>query len=659
MRPICRPFAAAALTLATLAGLILAASPTGARAQDAALLEVTSTGTYEVQTAGVPARVTWDVSVYNNDPSTTPTGPGTVFFYTGLSVPVVQGASALVASDTGGSTLDVSVEDSADSVIHRADIEFGEPLFFGETYAFRLTYDLVDVRAPGVLVNANYAFLPVVGFGKLSTVTVNTPAGEPWVVSLEGDECAGDGPTFTCEGSDSYYLAALVEASQPSATTTANFEVPLADGNLTIALSYFRGEEAVAQHHQELMTAALPVIEQVYGFDYSGPPAVDISQGGRQSIFGYEGLTGCEDDRCEIVISPIADDYTVLHELAHLWSDIYDERWLSEGFAQLLALEVAPQLPEGLVRGPAPQRSPSTIDLALDDWEQLGSAINASDEERDRIAAGYDYSLRFIEELRFRFGMDTLRAVNRNIAGSGTPADSRRFMNVLEGATGENLDDLFLVWVFPGSYREILADRRDAKDRLDTLRGQLADEGLPGDALLSIEQSVADWDIAAARTALDELEDNLGTYIELDGLLATLAADAEAAGLALPSDIEDALLRFDFVAARNLLDSAGLAVIAYERADEKVGASRGIWEKFGLLGRDPDGELNAAKEAFESGDFSFSRERSDSASDTVDDASSVALRRVLIVAGIFAILAVAIGVAFAVGQLRGRAAAEL
>lgn len=649
---------AAALTLAILLCLVQFRSPAGVAAQEAALLDVTSTATYDIQTAGVPARVTWDVSVYNNDPSTASSGPGTVFFYTGLSVPVVQGASAIVASSAGGSPLDVVVADTPESAIERADVEFDDPLFFGETYAFRLTYDLVDVRVPGALVTSNYTFLPVVGFGKLSTVTVNTPQGDPWVVSLEGDECAGDGPTFTCEGSDSYYLAALVEASQPSATSVSSFEVPLADGNLAVTLTYFLGEEAVAAHHQEVITQGLPVIEQVYGFDYSGPLALNVSQGGRQSIFGYEGLTGCEDDRCEIVISPIADDYTVLHELAHLWSDIYEERWLAEGFAQLVPLAVAPQLPGGVIAGAPPVRAASTIDLALDDWEQLGSAINASDDELDRISAGYDYSLRFLEDLRFRFGMDTLRAVNRNIAGSGAAADSRRYMNVLEDATGENLDELFLLWVFPDSAAPLLTDRRAAKDRLAVLRQALADEGLPADVLLSIEESVTDWQVGEAQTALDQIEADLDSYVDLSDQLSTLTADAADAGLTLPSDITDALLRFDFVAARNLLDSAALAITAYARAEEKVDASRSFWEKFGLLGSDPNGEMRSAKGAFESGDFSFSRERSDAAANTIDDASSVAFRRILIVAGIFTILAIAIGVAFAVGHLRQRAVTE-
>ena len=62
--------------------------------------------------------------------------------------------------------------------------------------------------------------------------------------------------------------------------------------------------------------------------------------------------------------------------------------------------------------------------------------------------------------------MQALQAVNRNIATSGKPADSRRFMDLMEEATGKNMDNLFLVWVFPDSYGQVLADRREARDRL-------------------------------------------------------------------------------------------------------------------------------------------------------------------------------------------------
>ena len=48
---------------------------------------------------------------------------------------------------------------------------------------------------------------------------------------------------------------------------------------------------------------------------------------------------------------------------------------------------------------------------------------------------------------------ETLREVNRAIAESDDPADSRRYMDALEEASGINPDALFLLWVFPDSTR--------------------------------------------------------------------------------------------------------------------------------------------------------------------------------------------------------------
>ncbi len=360
-----------------------------------------------------------------------------------------------------------------------------------------------------------------------------------------------------------------------------------------------------------------------------------------------------------MVISPVADDYTVLHELSHLWSSIFSERWLAEGFAQLVPEETAPQLPEGVLTGEPPARTPSTYPLQLDDWrEELTPVIGADGDAVERIAAGYDYSLRFLQDLRGEYGMETLRAVNRNIAGSGEAADSRRFMGVLEEATGENLDTDFLTWVFPRSYEPILADRRQVKERSAAVRLRLSDEGLPDDGLVGIDRAAREWSFTTALSLLDTLEANLDTYVELVELEDDLKSDANGAGLTLSSDITDVLNQFDFEAAQTLLASGQAALDAYRDAAERVDGDRSIWERFGMLGSDPGEQLEAAEDAFAAGNFTQSREHSLRAEELIDDASSVALRRLLVVGGFFGILALVIGLAIAVGQWRRRASAE-
>jgi hypothetical protein len=655
MRPIPRVLAPVLLFLVLAASFVATDTDSPARAQ-APTLVYTSSVTYDVATTDQPVRVRWDVSIVNNDPETVDDGSGFIQFYEALALPVIPGAGDLSATDADGATLDVTVSDE-EQIVDLARVEFSRPLFFGDTYAFTLTYDVVSSQADGVLVTPNYIFVPAVAAGENASVTVNTPAGAPWEVSLDEQECAANGNTFVCSGKQAGYLAAIVEASQPGATASEAFDVPLPGGTLTVTLRYFAGQEAAAAHQRALITAALPVIEQVMGFDYAGPATLDISHGGRQAILGYEGVTSCGTDSCDVVVSPVADDYTVLHELSHLWSKIFRERWLSEGFAQLVPEEVAPQLPEGTVTGDPPTRTPSTYPLQLDDWgEELTPVIGADDAAVERIDAGYDYSLRFLQDLRGEFGMETLRAVNRNIAGSGEQADSRRFMDVLEDATGANLDTEFLTWVFPRSYEPTLSDRREARQRAADIRARLTDEQLPDDGLIAIDRAIKEWSFTAALASLDTLEANIDTYVDLSEQLRDLESDANGAGLTLAPNIEDALMGFDFEAARTLITSAETALTAYRGAQADVRADRSLWERFGLLGSDPDGELDEAKDAFEAGNFTQARGHSERASEMVDEASSVAVRRMLVVAGFLAVLALVIAVAIGVGQYRRRAA---
>ena len=632
------PFAA--LLPATL--FILVPGP-HARADDA--LRITSTITYDVKTTDGPVRVTWDVAIANNDPETSPHSSGTLSYYYTVNLPVIRGADNASAADENGIPLDVSIEDIDSGVAQRAAVGFADPLYYQETYAFRLLYELPNIRSEGILITPTYAYLPLITAGDESTVVVNTPQGAPWEVTLESAECPQAANTFTCSGPGGAYVAATVEVTQPAATAKTSFTVELQGKTIQVQQAYLAGEDAAAAHQRDLIAAALPFIETAYGITYDGPEAVSLSQGGRQAVLGYEGLASCAANQCEVVLSPVADDYTVVHEITHLWSGIYARRWLAEGFADLIAHEVVPQLPPGLFQGAVTDRPPSNVPLQIEDWGSPENIVGAEEDELAIIEAGYDYSLRFLQLLRADHGLEALRTVNRTIAAEPGPADSRRFMDLMESTTGANLDEDFLVWVFPDSYRPILASRRNAINRLDALKARLAEEGLPETTLDSIKTRISAWEFDEALAAIDTLETNIDTYAEISAELNTIERDASAAGLTMPNDIVDALNRFDFNAARNLLESSRLAIDSYQAAREKVGAPRNLWERFGQLGNDPDDDLRDAKTAFERGQFTPSAELSDEAADAVDNASATAFRRILLAAAFMALLAALIGAA--------------
>ncbi len=645
--------------LASAALIVVCLLSAGAATGDEDKVHVVSSVTYDVITAAAPVHAAWDVTMTNNDPATSNTGSGTGLYYNTLQLPLLRGAANVSALSGDGRPLNVSIDQAAQGPVQRATVTLDRKLFYHDTYRLTLSYDLSEVRTQGLLVTPSYVFLPVIAGGDEATVTVHTPTDGGWAVSLEPADCQQNGAVFNCSGSGSGYLAATLEVTRPDAITKTSFGVPLGDKTLSVTISYFPGEADFAPHLQQLLAAGLPVIQELYGIPYSGPSVFNISQGGRQSVLGYEGLTTCTPGAsCDIVVSPVADDYTVLHELAHLWTGVYARRWLAEGFAQFITEQAASQLPAGLVRGQPPQRAASTVDLQLDDWGDVASVVGASDAQLALQDAGYDRSLRFLNLLRIQLGMTALQKTNKAIAHSGDPADSRRYLDVLEDTSGRRVDDLFGLWVFPPSFSAALRDRREARDRLAALTARVRDEGLPTDALDQIRQDVRAWNFQQALAELDQADASLATYTGLKGEVSELRSDAAAAGLTLPGTIEASLRRWEFDRVRDTLGKAKEALDAYSRARSRAADGRDLWERFGLLGSDPDGDRQDAAAAFAAGDFQNTIDKSQSALAALNGASGVALRRLLIVAGLLAAFALVIGAAVWASRLRERRLAE-
>lgn len=620
------------------------------------LVHINSQVVYHVRPDLGPVRVVWDVTLQNDDPNTSNGDEsGTVFFYENLTVPVLRGASVISAVSAAGTPLDVTLGEPNHSPAIPAVVSFDAAVFYGESYSFHLEYELAQVREQSLLVTSTYVYLPAIAGGDEATVTVLTPSGGGWSVSLEPAECAQDGGTFRCSGDDASFLAALVEVSRPDALTVLAFEVPMQAETIDVTLSYFQGEEATAQHLKDLVTAGLPQVESLFGFAYPASPAIEISHGARQAVLGYEGLTSCEPaGGCRVVVSPVVDDLTVLHELVHLWSAVHGTRWLSEGFAQLIAEEAAAALPPGLVQSYPPARDPATVELPLDEWGDVSSLIGAEESEVEAENAGYDRSLRFMYHLRSEVGSDALRQVNAAIHEEGEPADSRRFLDLVEETSGKRVDELFGQWVFPPAFGPTLAARRDARDRLANLTQMAAAEGLPEDVPKDIRADVAAWNFEDALPALAEAERRIGEFKEIKAELAQLTANAEVAGLALPASIADALRQWEFGGARLLFAEAKQALDAYTLARERVEAPRDFWERFGLIGSNPGGDLVRASDAFAAGEFQTSLDSANKAATTVADASDSAMVRLLVIGLVMGVLAAGVGLAVWVSQREER-----
>jgi hypothetical protein len=323
-----------------------------------------------------------------------------------------------------------------------------------------------------------------------------------------------------------------------------------------------------------------------------------------------------------------------------------------------VAREVERRTPEGFLTSDRVEDQQTTVELQLDDWGDAESIIGASEDYVALTQAGYVLSLRFMETLAEEVGVERLQEVNRELAESGLPAESRRYMDLLEDVGGINPDGLFEVWVFPDSYDALVVERREARDLYDEVTSHLADEGLPEERLAGARDMILDWHFAEALTALDAIEADLGMYFELRDDLAALRLDADALGLTVPEDIAATIGRWEFDAANGMLDAARRALRAYGLALEKVDEPRNLWQRFGLIGDDPDDELDSSRDDFESGRFDRAHEHAQSAVNMVDGASAAAARRLLVVVGVLAAVGIALAVAYWVALVRQRRMAE-
>ncbi|HEU4759122.1 MAG TPA: hypothetical protein VFT91_03975, partial [Dehalococcoidia bacterium] len=99
------------------------------------------------------------------------------------------------------------------------------------------------------------------------------------------------------------------------------------------------------------------------------------------------------------------------------------------------------------------------------------------------------------------------------------------------------------------------------------------------------------------------------------------------------------------------------ALEAYTAARAKVQEPRNVWERLGLLGRDPTDTLDDGAGAFGRGDFQTAVNKAHDAASAVDGASRSAFIRLTIAIGVLAGLSVAAAAALWISRGRRSAGA--
>jgi hypothetical protein len=531
-------------------------------------LSIDSATIYSLRADRDDLEISFNATVTRND-----TGAAV---YDRLRIPLLAGAWNTSAAMDNGNLLSVEVEGASDKAYGWATVVFGS-LAPGQTIKFHLNYTLINVQYGYSFISPAYISLPVVTIGDPAKVTIELPPIESWYSTVQPGDCetteGAETFEFSCSGSQDVYTVALIEVANASQYSESKFSVPLAGGSQAIDIRYLTGDPGWADRVRRIATDGLPRLETFIGASLPSQGELVILQVGRTDIYGYDGIFQClTTANCRIGVAALADDQVVLHELAHRWTTNYDNRWLAEGMAEFASRNVATDL--GVSATPWPDDIPTFLDSYLDDWGSL--SLLTTEDEYNRELASYRDSYRFFEDIKNTIGLDSLQKADAGAAKLPS-LDSRNYFDLLEAASGKDLGALFVGRVFPPDFSKTLDQRNKANFELAILQGTIADSKLElhTDA---IEASIKDWDLFGA---LDKIAD------------ATIAIQAYQEGRQARSNVS-------------------------------------LWEKLGLIGKDPQGRLDDAEVAFNKGDFAHASQLARSANAMYSNAGQSSRNRLLV-----------------------------
>jgi hypothetical protein len=635
-------------------GVALAVAATPAQFADDGLGTTGST-TYAVDAANRVIHVSIDLTATNLEPN----GATTYTYFDAIGVFTLAEATNVVATDAGGRTLGASVEpiDGTDAyAVIRVDL--ANQLTYQETHTIRVTFDLVDQgpRSPRYT-RVNPAFVSVlpIPFGDAGAADIRVVVPD----SLEV-EVIGSSPMRREDAGENLALVATAiddplnwDASIAARDLDA-LERSEAGGEHDVEIAAWPGDTEWAGFVAGLARDGLPVMEEVIGQPWPLDGSVEVVETVAPYLYGYGGWYDSTEGRIEI--GDELEARIVLHELAHAWFDdgMFSERWLNEGFAEEIASRTLAELGlEAPVPEPVDPASPGAV--ALEDWDNPTFTSDTSDDRED---FGYNTSFSVIRALSDEIGLDGLARVVAGVAdeqlaylGDPEPERSRRtddwqrFLDLAQEVGGSTeIEALVAAHVVPASEAGILEDRAAARTALDDLESAGGEWTPP----FEVRRQMGNWAFPAAAEAMDEAREVLEVRDRIRELVAPLGLDD-------PAGLEEAYEEADDIG--EVLDLAEEQLDAAEAlagASDAVDAGRDVFQTVGLIGADPDGELDDAAAAFTDGDADLVAERAEAVVATIDDAAGAGQIRVVALA--LVLLVAALGVV--AWRRRGRAAAE-
>lgn len=639
--------------LLVAAGLLPAMLPSQAAAAED--LVVLAQSRYEV----MPGEHRVHVAV---DAVATSFNPDRQIFYSGINFAVQPGATNVAAS-AGGQPIDARISERNDNFTI-IEVTFGRGVFFEQSYAYTVSFDLVDPGGDGtrdLRIGQSLVAFPVWAFGTQgeagSSVRVELPAG--YTPDLQGTEMAESalpdgGRLLRAEPADPFDFFTYISADRPGAFAHRNVEVRMGDTTARLAIRSWEDDPQWGKRVTGLMRRGLPVLQELIGIDYPAPGTLNVEEAATSRLGEYAGiynrLTGI------IRVRYDADAFVTLHEAAHVWfnADLFRDRWINEAWAEYYAVEAGRRIGE---RGGIIDLTDQllAVRIPLNDWGGIG--VESLEVEDFAYAATYSLA----QEIAGRTDIAGLQRVWQAADGgqmayqpahpaddpaTGVPfelEDWKRLLDLLEERTGAEYADLWEEWVVNADQSPLLAERATARQQHEEAVMAAADWELPQ----SIREDLGAWLFDDAADAMTDAVAVLADRDRIEAMAAdidldppdTLRAAFEGRG-GLDAAVDEAAAQIETLA---LL--AGTA--------ERLEDDPGLVEAIGLVGSDPQADLASARSSFEEGELDAATEAAGRASEARGAAADAGRMRVA-AAGAGVLVLDGIGMVYLLSRRRRR-----
>ena len=607
-----------AVRIVAMVALLAAAllGPAGATPAAAATdgLSIVTKSAYTLDPKAGVVHVSIDVTAANNKPNhVQPSAGGMVttrYFYQGAAFAIQSEASHIRALAGTTSLPTTTLPKSGFKIL---EVRFANDLYYKESLHFRVSFDLPGGgprSTSDIRVGSAFATFNAWAFGDRGDVSISIPAG--FGVETTGSTVTKGvkkGATTLAATSigavDQWYV--VVVADRPEALTSDRLD--LADGEHLVIHAWPEDKEWRTRV-AGLMRKGLPVLAGLVGLDWPVSGDIRVTEVHSPLLEGFAGVFYTGQDRIEI--SEDLDELTIIHEASHAWfnSALFTERWINEGFADEYASRVLDRVSAGGL-APDPVAPDDAAAVRLNEWTHPGRIADTATQARESY--GYNASWTVMRTLVNDVGEERMRAVlaaanAKTIAyvGAGTAetasgaTDWRRFLDLLDQlGNATQADDAFRRWIVTDAQKAILDTRAQAR----TAYAALVKHGagwLPG---FVIRDPMARWDFGIAAPLMTQAQAILATRDRINGAAGHLGVTSPAA---LRTAYESATAGLGPVAA--LADDELRAATALEDASAALAAPRDALVSLGLIGRDPEVSLAAARQAFTDGAASAARD---------------------------------------------------